>query len=263
MNIAEVAASLGWPEAEVARGLWPAVEEFLAAHPFEWMLRDRFTNNNGLTVLERLAPLDTLKAATPLTDALSSGDAEKTVQIETQAAVEGVNVQPLAGENGGEARGVVDSKLVEGSASEPVLGKTKEEAEEERVVSSAGTSKPSESSESSEARRVVGEEVGRIRVGPAKKRSSSKLTGSPRSEQTQEADNKNTKNDEVKKDVENDVKSDPSPTQRPKADSKDDSKDTREKSKADVEAAEKTTADNSQRVEPTKSPSLKGWFGLF
>jgi hypothetical protein len=31
--------------------LWPAVEEFLAAGAFR--LRQRFTNNNGLTVLER------------------------------------------------------------------------------------------------------------------------------------------------------------------------------------------------------------------
>jgi hypothetical protein len=35
-------------------GLWPAVEEFLAAHP-EWTLRERRTNNNGLTVLARAA----------------------------------------------------------------------------------------------------------------------------------------------------------------------------------------------------------------
>lgn len=34
------------------RGLWPAVEEFLAAHP-EWQVRERFTNCHGLTVLER------------------------------------------------------------------------------------------------------------------------------------------------------------------------------------------------------------------
>jgi len=34
------------------RGLWPAIEEFLAAKP-EWKLRQRFTNCHGLTVLER------------------------------------------------------------------------------------------------------------------------------------------------------------------------------------------------------------------
>jgi hypothetical protein len=37
------------------RGLWPAVEEFLAEGTFR--LRQRFTNNNGLTVLERVRPL--------------------------------------------------------------------------------------------------------------------------------------------------------------------------------------------------------------
>jgi hypothetical protein len=35
-----------------SKGLWPAVEEFLGAHP-EWTLRERRTNNNGLTVLSR------------------------------------------------------------------------------------------------------------------------------------------------------------------------------------------------------------------
>jgi hypothetical protein len=33
------------------RGLWPAVEEFLAQGAFR--LRERYENNNGLTVLER------------------------------------------------------------------------------------------------------------------------------------------------------------------------------------------------------------------
>jgi hypothetical protein len=35
------------------RGLWPAVEEFLAKGGFR--LRERRTNNNGLTILERMA----------------------------------------------------------------------------------------------------------------------------------------------------------------------------------------------------------------
>lgn len=39
-------------EVEGTRGLWPAVEEFLAAKP-EWMLREKRVNNNGLTVLAR------------------------------------------------------------------------------------------------------------------------------------------------------------------------------------------------------------------
>ena len=31
-------------------GLWPAIEEFLEKHP-EWSIKERFTNNNGLTIL--------------------------------------------------------------------------------------------------------------------------------------------------------------------------------------------------------------------
>jgi hypothetical protein len=33
-------------------GLWPAIEEFLAANP-EWKIAERLTNNNGLTILEK------------------------------------------------------------------------------------------------------------------------------------------------------------------------------------------------------------------
>ena len=32
------------------KGLWPAIEEFLEEHP-EWSIKERFTNNNGLTIL--------------------------------------------------------------------------------------------------------------------------------------------------------------------------------------------------------------------
>ena len=34
------------------RGLWPAIEEFLNDNP-HWKLHERFTNNNGLTILKR------------------------------------------------------------------------------------------------------------------------------------------------------------------------------------------------------------------
>jgi hypothetical protein len=34
------------------RGLWPAVEEFLQENK-NWSLKERFTHNNGLTILER------------------------------------------------------------------------------------------------------------------------------------------------------------------------------------------------------------------
>lgn len=35
------------------QGLWPAIQEFIDAHP-EWMIHKRYTNNNGLTVLRRM-----------------------------------------------------------------------------------------------------------------------------------------------------------------------------------------------------------------
>ena len=40
------------PVNEILNGLWPAIEEFLVSNP-EWILKERFTNNNGLTVLEK------------------------------------------------------------------------------------------------------------------------------------------------------------------------------------------------------------------
>jgi hypothetical protein len=41
-------------ETEGHRGLWPAVEEFLAKGKFR--IKTRFENNNGLTVLDRIRP---------------------------------------------------------------------------------------------------------------------------------------------------------------------------------------------------------------
>jgi hypothetical protein len=46
------ADKLGYSEDEVARGLQPAIDEFLEAHP-EWETHEVFTNNSGLTVLRR------------------------------------------------------------------------------------------------------------------------------------------------------------------------------------------------------------------
>ena len=43
----------GYPIDEIRKGLWPAVQEFLDAHP-DWVLHERFYNNNGLTVLKRV-----------------------------------------------------------------------------------------------------------------------------------------------------------------------------------------------------------------
>lgn len=45
----------GFPRDEISRGLWPAISEFLSVHP-EWVLHERFTNNNGLTILKRVSP---------------------------------------------------------------------------------------------------------------------------------------------------------------------------------------------------------------
>jgi hypothetical protein len=53
-NIAQQSVDSGIPEEEISKGLWPAIEEFLENHP-EWILKERFMNNNGLTVLERKA----------------------------------------------------------------------------------------------------------------------------------------------------------------------------------------------------------------
>ena len=36
------------------KGIWPAVQEFIDSHP-EWQMIERRTNNNGLTVLKKVA----------------------------------------------------------------------------------------------------------------------------------------------------------------------------------------------------------------
>ena len=41
------------PEEEINKGLWPAIEEFLNENK-EWILLERYTNNNGLTILKRV-----------------------------------------------------------------------------------------------------------------------------------------------------------------------------------------------------------------
>jgi cephalosporin hydroxylase len=46
----------GYPLQEIMKGLWPAVEEFIAGHP-EWRIKKHYTNCNGLTVLERINTL--------------------------------------------------------------------------------------------------------------------------------------------------------------------------------------------------------------
>ena len=52
LPVAKQSLETGIPEHEIKKGLWPAVVEFLQEHR-EWDLKERFTNNNGLTVLYR------------------------------------------------------------------------------------------------------------------------------------------------------------------------------------------------------------------
>jgi hypothetical protein len=52
-DIQALSEATGVPPEEIQRGLWPAVREFLAAHP-EWRLQEHTTACNGLTVLARV-----------------------------------------------------------------------------------------------------------------------------------------------------------------------------------------------------------------
>ena len=51
-NAVQQSLDSGFPLEEINTGLWPAVEEFLKNNP-TWILHERFTNNNGLTILKR------------------------------------------------------------------------------------------------------------------------------------------------------------------------------------------------------------------
>jgi len=52
-NPTQQSLETGIPVQEITKGLWPAIEEFLLEHP-EWKIKERFTNNNGLTILYRI-----------------------------------------------------------------------------------------------------------------------------------------------------------------------------------------------------------------
>lgn len=52
-NAQEQSKNTGIPIDEINKGLWPAIEEFLANNK-NWKIKERFTNNNGLTILEKL-----------------------------------------------------------------------------------------------------------------------------------------------------------------------------------------------------------------
>lgn len=43
----------GFTLGEIHKGLWPAIEEFLKENP-NWVIHERYVNNNGLTILRRI-----------------------------------------------------------------------------------------------------------------------------------------------------------------------------------------------------------------
>lgn len=43
----------GFSLEEINKGLWPAIEEFVRDNK-NWVIAERFTNNNGLTILKRV-----------------------------------------------------------------------------------------------------------------------------------------------------------------------------------------------------------------
>jgi hypothetical protein len=53
LNADEQSRITGFSIEEINRGLWPAVEEFLQDNK-NWFIKERYTNNNGLTILERV-----------------------------------------------------------------------------------------------------------------------------------------------------------------------------------------------------------------
>lgn len=53
MNIHEQSHISGYPVEEITCGLQKAIDEFLYRNP-EWALHERYTNNNGLTILKRV-----------------------------------------------------------------------------------------------------------------------------------------------------------------------------------------------------------------
>ena len=51
-NAEEQSILSGIPIDEINKGLWPAIEEFLETNT-QWYIKERFTNNNGLTILAK------------------------------------------------------------------------------------------------------------------------------------------------------------------------------------------------------------------
>ena len=53
MNPQEQSLNTGIPIEEIIKGLWPAITEYLEENP-DWKLKERYTNNNGLTILQKI-----------------------------------------------------------------------------------------------------------------------------------------------------------------------------------------------------------------
>ena len=43
-----------WEGQSSGKGIWPAIEEFLQENKNTWVLKERFRNNNGFTIIERI-----------------------------------------------------------------------------------------------------------------------------------------------------------------------------------------------------------------
>ncbi len=52
MDTVKQSEESGFPVEEIRKGLWPAIVEFVENNP-EWYIKERFTNNNGLTILAK------------------------------------------------------------------------------------------------------------------------------------------------------------------------------------------------------------------
>jgi FkbM family methyltransferase len=55
-QINELSLNTGFSINEIETGLWPAITDFLANNS-DWVLHERFFNNNGLTILKRVMPI--------------------------------------------------------------------------------------------------------------------------------------------------------------------------------------------------------------
>lgn len=52
LDVENIVKQTNFEEAEILKGLWPAVEEFLNSNK-DWTLHKRYENNNGLTILQK------------------------------------------------------------------------------------------------------------------------------------------------------------------------------------------------------------------